>query len=87
MGGLPGLDAMITIITDRRSDNEPEMHIDKSQPLTLRDLEGRAVATVDAPSCGWSHLALCEAARRLCPSDSGGLDAFVGQQWVGGTEV
>lgn len=39
---------MIHFITDQRA-NESELAFDKDQALSLRDLEGRVIATVVAP--------------------------------------
>lgn len=77
---------MIYFITDHRA-NEPEVAFDKDQALRLRDLEGRVVATVQAPQSGWSTADLHQAAATALGSDQCGIDAFVGDQWVGSTEV
>lgn len=77
---------MIHIITDQRS-NEPEVAFDKGQALSLRDLEGRLIAKVQAPRSGWSTATLRQAAATAMGVHHGGIDAFVGDQWVGSTEV
>lgn len=77
---------MIHFITDQRA-NESELAFDKDEALSLRDLEGRVIATVVAPRSGWSTAALRQAAATAVVGDLCGIEAFVGDQWVGSTEV
>ena len=77
---------MIHFIPDHRP-NEPDVAFDKDQALSLRDLEGRVVATVQAPQSGWSTADLHQAAVTAVGRYQCGIDAFVGDQWVGSTEV
>lgn len=77
---------MIHFIIDQ-GEHEAELAFDKHQVLSLRDLEGRVIATVRAPICGWSTTDLREASASVLRGDQCGIDAFVGDQWVGSTEV
>lgn len=86
---------MLTFITDqqKRADGtvEPSLlaHVSMA-PLHVRTLEGEKIADV-LPSGPWSHEKLVELAPGLEAAFGEqlalGADAFVGNVWVGSTEV
>lgn len=55
--------------------------------LIFRDLDDRAIATIPAPPTGWSHEALTQEGNALSEKLKQGANAYLGQSWVGGTEV
>jgi len=78
---------MITFITDRLP-NEPEILLPlKHLPLQVRTLENEPIARFDPPENGWTHDDLMETARRIDDLTVMGADAYLGDDWVGSTEV
>ena len=80
---------MLTLITDQIGD-EPDILSGYEQAvLAIKDLEGRELARFQAPQDhGWSHERLCECVLKLPESLwIDGADAYLCDQWIGGTEV
>ena len=80
---------MITFVTDQLSPKEPDiLTAVKFNTLLIMSLEGQYLARFDAPITGWTHQTLCnmntlfESAWACC-----GVDAYLGNQWVGSSEV
>ncbi|MGR6831174.1 hypothetical protein [Aliivibrio wodanis] len=80
---------MITFVTDQLSPKEPDILTTvKFNSLLIMSLEGQYLARFHAPITGWTHQALCnmntlfESAWAYC-----GVDAYLGNQWVGSSEV
>lgn len=61
------------------------------EPLTIQDLDRTKVLLRVLPSGPWTHEALEETGRgieQMLPQEvAEGVDAFLGTQWVGSTEV
>jgi 5'-deoxynucleotidase len=80
----------MNLITDQREGEPPFVFEQSAAPLDIRELfSGRTLLSVAAPFGGWSHEALCKAlaierARTIVRE---GADAYVGQQFVGSTEL
>ncbi|EOW6411049.1 MULTISPECIES: hypothetical protein [Cronobacter] len=75
---------MITYITDQHNGEADILASHQSEILILRNLEGSELLRVTAPETGWTHEALCA----IQPVESEeGADAYLGEQWVGSTEV
>ena len=80
---------MLTFITDRRNESEPDLLTNNRQnTLLIVSLEGQWLAQFEPPATGWTHQALNE----LVPSfplewDFCGADALLCEKWIGSTEV
>ncbi|MFY3776370.1 hypothetical protein ACOSZC_19705 [Marinobacter salsuginis] len=75
----------ICFIVDRENPREPDIlgpiaHL----PLTVADAQKNIVFDMAAPADGWTQLLLEAATAHLEFSE---LDAFLGAEWVGSTEV
>ncbi len=79
---------MLTFITDQQR-NEPDILSPvKHCSLFLLSLEGQFLARYEAPHTGWTHQALCQMNTLFEPAWTYcGVDAFLGEQWVGSTEI
>lgn len=78
---------MISFITDQRSGEPDILTPYRGAPLRVLCLSGNALTSVAAPKGGWTHEALSEQARRLERLTHDGADAYLGDAWVGSTEV
>lgn len=78
---------MITFITDVKPGEQDILTAVCQYPLQVRTLEGEIIDEVTAPENGWTHLLLALEAERLAPFTGGGADAYLGDIWVGSTEV
>lgn len=62
----------------------------QSLSLAIRDLSGRPLLDV-ATSRAWNIALVLEQLNREkvrdCVAEAGGADAYIGTQWIGGTEV
>lgn len=56
----------------------------ESEALRIVDDTGQQVALIPAPAVGWSHDSLEAAAQ---PQTGHAWDAYLGNQWVGSSEV
>lgn len=78
---------MITFITDVRGSHEPDVLTPVAhQALELRCLDGTVLLAVPAPGV-WTHIALVKLAEEQEALTEGGADAYLGDCWVGSTEV
>lgn len=78
----------MSLITDIRP-GEPDLIAGHEQDaLELRSLDGRTLASVPAKEA-WTHERLMAAieANRSVVEDAGGSDYYLGDQFVGSTEV
>lgn len=76
-------------ITDIRDGELPILDSDNTEALVFKSLDGTIKATI-TPAEPWTHDALgrLDLNEILGPNFHGeGVDAFIGTQWVGGTEV
>lgn len=80
---------MITFITNQLTTHEPDILTEcKHQNLLVMSLEGQQLALIIAPREGWSHERLCDLNACFPPQWTVcGAEAYLGQQWVGSTEV
>lgn len=66
---------------------EPDiLHDVKHSDLEYRGLYGRLLSTTQAPECGWNHTLLTSQIPPEIPAGEG-IDAFLGDMWIGSTEV
>ncbi|MEZ8862550.1 hypothetical protein [Vibrio sp. 10N.247.311.51] len=80
---------MITFITGRLNGHEPDfLTAVKTNTLCLISMDGQLLATRDAPLSGWTHESLCQT-NELAQSEWAfcGVDAYLGDQWVGSSEI
>lgn len=80
---------MLTFVTDIQTTHEPDILATvKDKPLLLLTIDGQLLARYEAPQGGWTHLALCRMNRFIMPAWSElNIDAFLGEQWVGSSEI
>lgn len=79
----------IKLVTDIRG-NEPDLLIgNHGLPLEIRSLGSKTVlARFQAPENGWTHERLMAVAERIDDDDlADGADCYLGEAWIGGTEV
>ncbi|EHA16166.1 MULTISPECIES: hypothetical protein [Halomonadaceae] len=81
----------IKFVTDQWF-GEPDILMEhQHEPLTIQDLDRKKVLLSVLPSEPWTHEALEETGRgieQMLPQEvAEGVDAFLGTQWVGSTEV
>lgn len=80
---------MITFITDQRSGEPDILAGNESKTLVVQDGNGNELLRM-GPVRPWSHEALCELSGQiggLVPTIVCPVDAFLGDQWVGSSEV
>lgn len=82
-----GFIKMICMVTDVWEGEPDILRPVKREPLKVYCLGGSLIETIPAPAGGWTHERLECQAKELTPKTRGGADAFLGEQWVGGTEV
>lgn len=76
-------------ITDIRDGEVPILDSDNTEALVFKSLDGTIITTI-TPAEPWTHDALerLDLNEILGPNfHREGVDAFIGTQWVGGTEV
>lgn len=78
---------MLCFVTDCRPGESDILDAVRMEPLKLADLQGRLIASHVAPAGGWTHEALQRVAAALESQCAAGAEAYIGEQWVGGTEV
>lgn len=73
----------IIFITDVRKGEADILQSVASQPLIIRDSNKEVICEIAAPADGWTHEKLC------CVEFNTDeiADAYLGEQWVGSTEV
>ncbi|HAS6097504.1 TPA: hypothetical protein I7145_23125 [Vibrio vulnificus] len=73
------------IVARPLNDHEPDLLVGfERQPLVVKDLDGKEIYRIDAPDNGWSHDVL-ESIDFYSISTQ--WDAYLGEQWVGSSEV
>lgn len=75
------------LITDTRRDEPKLLSALRYERLQIADLDGEELASCPAPESGWTHEGLCEQVSQLDFDRSMGADAFLGDYWIGSTEV
>jgi 5'-deoxynucleotidase len=80
---------MITFITQQETTEEPDiLTSNQSRSLIVTSLEGQQLALFLAPEEGWTHEKLCALNDTFPPQwHVCGAEAYLGDQWVGSTEV
>jgi hypothetical protein len=78
---------MIQFITDTQP-GEPDV-LSKLQfkELRIQDLEGHTILNHPAPEEGWTHERLTLMAEKLSEETVDGAEGYLGNEWVGSTEV
>lgn len=60
----------------------------ESKPLCIRDEDNQVLTTISAPSTGWDYITLETACSNIQGlSHDIAYCAYLGQQWVGSTEI
>lgn len=77
---------MIYLITDAEQGEPDFLTQCKLLDLEITDLSGAPLVTVPSPVDGWTHERLKEEAERHVAITQE-ADAYLGAQWIGGTEV
>ncbi|MCG3740697.1 hypothetical protein [Vibrio cincinnatiensis] len=73
------------IVARPLNDHEPDLLVGfDRQPLIVKNLDGKEIHRIDAPGDGWSHDVL-ESIDFYCISPQ--WDAYLGEQWIGSSEV
>ena len=77
------------IVTRSLTANEPDLLIgNEAVKLFIKDLSGDALAEYSAPVNGWTHDKLEALERDTCfAAYPDGWDAFLGECWVGSSEI
>lgn len=78
---------MITFVTDIRLGEVDILSQAQHNVLLIKNLNGDAITSITPPQTGWSHRSLTEVAEDLPPETERGADAYLGNVWVGSTEV
>ncbi|MGF1884062.1 hypothetical protein [Vibrio splendidus] len=79
---------MMKFITDLQGDEPDILTPHKHKPLMIISLEGQSLRTYDAPSTGWTHDTLVQLSDFFLPQWSVcGAEAWLGEQWIGSTEI
>jgi len=79
---------MITFVTDVLGQHEPEiLKPVANEALVIRSLDGEVIYSTRAPVGGWTHPALMQLSAEIELITYRGAEAYIGDQWVGGTEV
>lgn len=76
------------LITDVRPGEVDLIAGHESEPLVLRSLDGRKLASIPA-AAPWTHEKLIDTihANRCFIEEAGGAEYYLGEQFVGSTEV
>lgn len=81
----------ITFVTDQRPGEPDILQGVQLQPLLIRSIDSSQVLLRVLPSGPWTHEALVETGRgieqMLSADIERGVNAYLGSQWVGSTEV
>lgn len=78
--------AEIILVTDRRGEEPCIILGYEYQPLRIVSSDGFVGAVVAPPKSGWNHNQLIARKELMVPSE-GAYDAFLGDHWIGSTEV
>lgn len=77
----------ITLVTDRRRDEPCILLGFEYEPLRIIKNDNNEVAVVVAPKGGWTHNRLTLRSEISAEDDGSYYDAFLGNRWIGSTEV
>ena len=77
----------ITFITDVKAGEPDILSPVRGETLHIKDLDGQPITTIPAPYKGWTHQVLKATAEQLAAKTSDGANAWLGEHWVGSTEV
>ena len=75
---------MLTYITDVQGNESDILSAIRHNELIIRRLDGDVLTRQAAPAEGWTHLELMAVQPENCEE---GADAYLGDHWVGSTEV
>ncbi|EOG8381080.1 MULTISPECIES: hypothetical protein [Pseudomonas] len=75
------------LVTDQQPGEPNIISGSEHQPLEIRSLTGSIIKQLQAPATGWSHDSLIEVAARQHELYRDGADAYLGNEWIGSTEV
>ena len=75
---------MLTYVTDVQGDEPDILTARRYDVLIIRTLDGNVLLRKSAPEGGWTHKKLME---NQPANTEEGADAFLGEHWVGSTEV
>jgi hypothetical protein len=78
---------MLKFITDVQNDEPDILTPVKHNDLLITDLDGVQMLIIPAPEGGWSDELLWAASDRYIAKTANGAEAYLGEQWVGSTEV
>lgn len=78
---------MITFVTDTKEGETDLLGDTRKQPLVVLALDGSLITEIGPPLNGWTHEALENQANILSQKTRQGAEAFLGNTWVGSTEV
>jgi hypothetical protein len=77
----------ITLVTDRRGDEPCILLGFEYEPLRIIKNDSDEMAVVLAPNGGWTHTRLSLRPEISAEDDGSYYDAFLGDRWIGSTEV
>lgn len=80
---------MIKIITDIKPGETDILSAVKHEKLVVTNLDKKTLASYSPPTNGWTTSVLWYVVEHVIPESlvDKGADAYLGEQWVGSTEV
>lgn len=78
---------MIKFITDVQGDEPDILTPVQFETLVITDLQKKELFTVPAPQDGWTDSELWTVSHHYLNETVNGADAYLGDEWVGSTEV
>lgn len=78
---------MIQFVTDQKPGEIDILGSHNDKDLLVTDLDGQRIECFPAPANGWTHAYLETIAKGLAHLTANGANAFLGEHWVGSTEV
>ncbi len=78
---------MLKFITDIQGDEPDILTPVKNHDLVVTDLDDNKLFTVPVPEGGWTDELLWDVSERYIGKTVDGAEAYLGGEWVGGTEV
>ena len=77
----------INSVARPKSQHEPDLLIgNASKGFVAKDMDGQIVVYMEAPECGWTH-DLLESLEVPSVIYQNGCDFFLGDNWIGSSEV
>lgn len=78
----------LTLVTDTKAGEQEIINDDnKKNALILIDESGKRLSKLKAPHEGWRHESLIDACKSIQIPALVSIDAFLGDIWIGSTEV